>query len=77
MARALTPPFFRFHHLVALFQSSKYKNTHVRPLKWRHQVAILNLCFIEAIQNFLLYHMQKKIFAYLYPKKSCKIFVLT
>ena len=35
----------------------------VRGLKWRHQVAILNLCFIEASLNFLLYHIQKTFFA--------------
>ena len=43
-----------------------------RALKWRPQVAILNLCFIEvSLQNvnFLLYHIQKTFFAYLYPKK--------
>jgi len=59
-------------------QSKKIEfSTTFRPLIWRHQVAILNLCFIEANLNFLLYHMQKTFFAYLYPKKSCKIFELT
>ena len=29
-------------------------STTFRELKWRHQVAILNLCFIEASLNFLL-----------------------
>ena len=49
-------------------------STIFRPLKWRHQVAILNLCLITASLNFLLYHMQKTFFAYLYPKKSYKFF---
>ena len=69
---------FRFHRLVALYQWSKYKNSifdHFRTLKWRHQVAILNLCSVEAIQNFLLYHMQKTFFAYLYPKKKVAKFL--
>jgi len=51
-------------------------STTFRPLKWRHQVAILNLCFIEPRLDFLLYHMQKTFFAYLYPTKTCKIFEL-
>jgi len=37
----------------------------VWPLKWRHQVAKLNVCFIQTTLNFLLYHIQKKFFGYL------------
>jgi len=32
------------------------------PLKWRHQVAKFNFCFIQATLNFILYHMQRKYF---------------
>ena len=50
-------------------------------VRFHHLVAILNLCFIKAIQNFPLYHMQKTFFAYaryiFIQKKSYKIFVLT
>ena len=58
--RCLYETKIKFRHLVALFQWPKYKNsisTTFRALKWRHQVAILNLFFIEASLNFLLYHM--------------------
>ena len=39
---------------------------------WRYQVAILNLCFIEASLNFLLYHMQKHFFRIFMQKKVAK-----
>ena len=51
-------------------------STTFQALKWRHQVAILHLCFIQASLNFLLYHMQQTLFAYLYPKKVTKFLVL-
>jgi len=35
------------------------------PLKWRNQVAKINMCFIQTTLNFLLYHMKKKFRIYL------------
>jgi len=32
-----------------------------RPLKWRHQVAKFNFCFIEASPHVLFYHMKKNL----------------
>ena len=51
-------------------------STIFRPLKWRQVAAILNLCSVEAIQNFLLYHRQKKCFCVsLSKKKVAKFFM--
>ena len=47
-------------------------STTFRALKWRYQVAILNLCFIEASLNFLRYHMQKTFLHIFIQKKVPK-----